>query len=238
MSEFIEYPDTAGDIEVHRGPFYIDDIAFSPTTPGVFGIASENYVHLGSIQNGRVNVKKIYRHNGPVHSVHFSNDGATLVSGSSDGKAIMFDVKSEKRYGVVRSDVSIHSAKFVRDKNEKEALATVELDKTLNFWDLNSISPRISISNHDRASNSFDYKIVSETLLGGHKRESYDYFNRRRIRSYLRSKESRETSSNRNLWRCTMCGQMFAHRQGICPRKGTRQIKYCGRYGMYFFSTI
>jgi WD40 repeat protein len=150
MSEFKEYPDTAGDIEVHRCPFYIYDIAFSPTTPGVFSIASDNYVHLGSIQNGRVNLKKIYRHNDPVHSVHFSNDGRILVSGSSDGSAIMFDVKSEQKYGVVRSDASIHSAKFVG----VEALATVELDKTLNFWDLNGISPRISMSNHDRAKTS------------------------------------------------------------------------------------
>jgi WD40 repeat protein len=182
--------DTSGDIEVPQCPGgFISEVSFSPREE-VFGAGSwDHKVRVGRIGELGVNCEVIYHHTDPILSTHFSEDGGRLVSGSTDGTAIMIDLQSGKHVKVAKYDKSIEAAKFVY-VNGSEALATTSKDKTLKYWDLKSICPGILTTNHNRSESYNDSHHVSETVLDEHKGQSYGYCNAGRKRCHLRFKVS------------------------------------------------
>jgi WD40 repeat protein len=193
MSEIIQTPpilESCGHIEVPQCPqFFISDVVFSPRQNMISVASWDKTVRLLDIHKQSVNGRVIYRHEGAVHTTHFSADGTKLVSGSADGTAMIFDMQMLKTQLVIKNDSFIQTARFVRYANAREVLATIGLDKTLKFWDLDSKYPKIIRSNYGRARSYKEYHAIGDTNLDGHKGRSYGYCNGRRKRCYLRSNE-------------------------------------------------
>ena len=76
-------------------------------------------------------INTLEEHTGPVHSVTFSRDGATLISGAADGRVLLRDVETGNVAGL-----SGHGSLFSMALSpDGDLLASGYQDGTVRLWD-------------------------------------------------------------------------------------------------------
>ncbi|KAK9451559.1 WD40-repeat-containing domain protein [Limtongia smithiae] len=130
----------------------ISDICFSPQADFLAVSSWDKKVRIYEVAgNGDSQGKALYEHQGPVLSVHWSNDGTKVVSGGSDKAGRLFDVQTGQSSQIAAHDATIRAVRFVDGGNSNQQIvATGSWDKTLKYWDLRQQTPVLSVQLPER----------------------------------------------------------------------------------------
>uniref|UniRef100_A0A1B0DLU1 Uncharacterized protein n=1 Tax=Phlebotomus papatasi TaxID=29031 RepID=A0A1B0DLU1_PHLPP len=132
------------------------------TSPSSFPISDcslqDKCGDVGGAPKLHISTKKFLKgHINKVNSVHFAGDSRHCVSGSLDGKLIIWDTfTTHKNRGKKTSDFEAHAGDVVSISLSPDGkqYVTGSVDKTCKLWDVREQSPKQTFFGHDADVNS------------------------------------------------------------------------------------
>ncbi|MFN4261912.1 MAG: WD40 repeat domain-containing protein, partial [Gemmataceae bacterium] len=109
--------------------------------------------------------KELTGHSGFVVSLAFTKDGKTLVSGSFDSTAKVWDVATRK----VKADLIGHKGPVVcvALTQDETTLATASHDLTVKIWDMATGKEKVTLQGHEGYVSSVVWAADGKTLFSG-----------------------------------------------------------------------
>ncbi|MBT3337034.1 MAG: PQQ-binding-like beta-propeller repeat protein [Anaerolineae bacterium] len=169
------------------GNSYLTTVIFSPD--GTFFASGSNYSddnairiwELASVMEGDSTLWKIYRkHTRGVFQIDFSPDGKTLLSGSGDNSARLWDIYEQENNNILMyrsaAKVKVFAVSYnpvVReDGTELVALAGADFfhntpTELLEIWDANSGELILELSGHESSLDSVQFSPDGQILASG-----------------------------------------------------------------------
>ncbi|CAF3522790.1 unnamed protein product [Rotaria sp. Silwood1] len=136
---------TQKDVEVVQPPDdAISCMKFSPATvPQTYLIASSwaNDIRCWEIQsNGQSIAKAIQKHDAPILSCCWSDDGTKVFTASCDKTAKMWDLQSNTFVQIAAHDQPIRTINYIQ-RPSYSCVMTGSWDRTVKFWDTRQATP-------------------------------------------------------------------------------------------------
>ncbi|KAJ7236289.1 WD40-repeat-containing domain protein [Mycena haematopus] len=97
---------------------------------------------------GKTQGKAMFRHDAPVLSVCWSQDGSKLFSGGADNAARMYDLATGQASQVAQHDAPVKVVRWVDAQGG--ILATGSWDKSVKYWDLRTPAPVATVQLPER----------------------------------------------------------------------------------------
>ncbi|CAD6450736.1 e3fab969-e09e-4237-b40e-258803a5a4cf [Sclerotinia trifoliorum] len=145
--------DLSKDIPLNNPPEdSISDLSFSPVSEHLAVASWDKKVRIYEIlSSGQSEGRALFDFEGPVFSCHWSKDGKKVVGAGADKTARVMDLESNQTVSQVAAhDQPIKAARFfTAPQTNGEMLVTGSWDNTINYWDLRTPNPVISVNmNH------------------------------------------------------------------------------------------
>lgn len=137
--------DLANDVTLANPPEdTVQQMSFLPTQDLLAVLSWDRRVRVYAIDPllGQNEGRAMYDHECPVLLVHWTGDGARVVSGGTDGKVRLFDVAAQQQQQVGAHDSAVLAVRYVEcGPSNTPAIVLALWDKTLRYWDMRLPQP-------------------------------------------------------------------------------------------------
>ena len=120
---------------------------------------------LQELLNRKSERNRLEGHGSYVHSVNFSRDGKTLVSGSDDNTIILWNVETGQKLHTLKGhNGPVYSVNFSPDG---KTLVSGSDDKTIKLWNVEKPQEIHTLKGHDDRVRSVNFSHDGKTLVSG-----------------------------------------------------------------------